>query len=239
MIATGQQDGFEERIRHFLETFTQELSRQVTLGQAATDPDYFHFQKTVNSNVRRNAQIRNQILLRKLLVFDPRFTDVLGLSVIAEASIEQALAETGKRIAALIQRRNEEYARDQGEDLFKPTNKTTSALSTIGMPVRDYPQYREWLDGLYFLFRESVGQRLDGIWPESFKDVNTLRTAEHHDVDHGKTSKVSAKRRRFGNVFRKLAGVTTPETLAPERFVLVQAKLLQALEGDIQNLKWK
>ena len=66
-----------------------------------------------------------------------------------------------------------------------------------------------------------------------------MRTAEHHDVDHGKASKIAAKRRGFGKVFTKYSGVTTPDTLAPESFVLVQAKLLAALETDLRNLKWK
>jgi hypothetical protein len=216
-----------------------ELSRQVTLGQEATDPDYLLFQKTVNSNVSRNAQIRNEILLRKLLVFRPAFADVLGVSVIAESGIARSLAEAGKRVAALIQKRNEEYSRDHGEDLFKATNKTVGALATLAEPLRSYQDYRDWLDGLYFLFRESVGQRLDGAWPQSFAEVNTLRTAEHHDVDHGNAGKVAAKRIALGKVFKKYAGVTTPSTLAPESFVVVQAKLLASLESDLRTLKWK
>ena len=96
------------------------------------------------------------------------------------------------------------------------------ALATLGKPLRSYQDYRDWLDGLYFLFRESVGQRLDGAWPQSFAEVNTLRTAVHHDVDHGKARKVAAKRLAFGKVFKKYAGVTTPSTLAPESFVVVR-----------------
>ena len=239
LITAGKQDGHEDAMRRFFVAFMEELSRQVTLGQEATDADYLLFQKTVNSNVRRNAQIRNEILLRKLLVFEPVFADVFGVSVIAESGIAQSLAEASKRFAAIIQEKNEEYSRDHGEDLFKATNKTAAALASLAEPLRDYHHYRDWLDGLYFLFRESVGQRLEGAWPQSFAEINTLRTAERHDVDHGKARKVAAKRIGLGKVFKKYAGVTTPSTLAPENFVVVQAKLLASLESDLRTLKWK
>jgi hypothetical protein len=239
LICADKQDGSENTMRRFFESFMEELSRQVTLGQQATDPDYLLFQKTVNSNIRRNAQIRNEILLRKLLLFDPALADLFAASVIAESGIARSLSEAGRRVADLIQKRNDEYSRDHGEDLFKATNKTTAAIAALGSPVKDYAQYRDWLDGLYFIFRESVGDRLDGVWPGSFADVNTLRTAEHHDVDHGKASKVSAKRRGFGEVFKKYAGATTPSTLAPDKFALVQANLLATLEADLRSLKWK
>ncbi|MCX7048273.1 MAG: DUF262 domain-containing protein [Candidatus Sumerlaeota bacterium] len=239
LIISGKQNGHEDDMRHFFESFIEKLSQQVTLGREATDADYLLFQKTVTSNVRRNAQIRHEILLRKLLVFQPAFADLLGVSMIAESGIEQSLDKAGKQIAALIQKKNEEYSRDYGEDLFKATNKTSAALTALGEPLHNYNHYRDWLDGLYFLFRESVGQRLDSAWPQSFADVNALRTAEHHDVDHGKEKKVAAKRLGLGKVFKKYAGATTPSTLAPESFVVVQAKLLAALESDLRTLKWK
>lgn len=237
LMTTGKIEGQERAVRRFFDTFMVELSRQVTLGQDATDPDYLEFQKTVNTNVRRNAQIRNEILLRKLLVYDPRFVDILGVSVIAESAFDSSLKACGIRIAVLIQKTNEEFARRHGEDLFKPTNKTVSTLQAIGAPIRKYDQYRDWLDGMYFLFRESLGQRLGENWPESFSDINTLRTAERHDIDHGDRGKIVKKRSAIGKTFAKYAGATTPDTLAPEAFEIMQAKLLQAVERDIQTLK--
>ncbi len=239
LIQTGKQKGTESRLRKFFEYFMEELSKQVTLGPQATDPEYLTFQKTVNANVRRSAQIRNEILLRKLLAYDPVFADVFGVSVIAESAIDKSLPEYGKRIRTLIEQHNEEYAREKGEDLFKATNRTAIALANMGQPVKDYPGYRDWIDQMYFVFRESLGTRLDGKWPPSFVDVNTLRTAEQHDVDHGKKKKVKGKRIHLGDCFKKYAGVTTPSTLAPERFVLVQAKLLHEVEKDLRALKWK
>lgn len=41
-----------------------ELSRQVELGQEATDADYISFQRTVNANVRSGARTRQEQALR-------------------------------------------------------------------------------------------------------------------------------------------------------------------------------
>ena len=237
LILTGKHAGTEKRLRKFFEFFMEELSKQVTLGQKATDPEYLAFQKTVNANVRRGAQTRSEILLRKLLAHNPVFADILGVSVIAESATEKSVAERATRIVELIRQRNEEYAAQKGKDLFKLTNKSANALATIGHCVRDYRAYKDWIDRLYFIFRESVGTRLEGDWPPSFADVSTLRTAEQHDVDHGGPRKVKSKRIKLGKCFQRYGGVRTPSTLAPEKFVLVQASLLSAIEEDLRKLK--
>lgn len=238
ILQMGNNKGTETRLRKFFEFFSAELSRQVTLGQQATDPEYLIFQKTVNANVRRSAQTRNEILLRKLLVFDPRFADIFGVSLVAESAIDKALAEVGTRIRNLVEQINENYSRANGIDLFKATNKTANALANIGKLARDYAGYGKWIDKMYFVFRESLGTRLGGKWPQSFADVNALRTAEQHDVDHGKKRKITSTRKKLGVTFKKYSGALTPATLAPEKFAVVQASLLGALERDLRSLKY-
>jgi hypothetical protein len=90
----------------------------------------------------------------------------------------------------------------------------------------------------YFIFHEGPGQRLAGSVPQSFFDINLLRTGLQHDLDHGKPKEAASKRRAVGQAFKKYAGVTTPDSLAPERFPLVQAALMTALEGDLRGLTW-
>lgn len=238
ILQTGNSEGTAKRLRKFFVFFSGELSRQVTLGQKATDPEYLVFQKTVNANVRRSAQTRNEILLRKLLVFDPRFADIFGTSLVIESGIDKALAEHGERIRNLVEQINEDYSRTDGIDLFKATNKTANALAAIGKRARDYAGYGKWIDKMYFVFRESLGTRLDSNWPQGFADVNTLRTAEQHDVDHGKPKKISSARKKQGMIFKKYSGALTPTTLAPEKFAVVQASLLTQLERDLRGLKY-
>jgi hypothetical protein len=91
-----------------------------------------------------------------------------------------------------------------------------------------------WVDDLYFIFRESIGQRLTGLIPPSFQDVNDIRTALQRDVDHGKGS--GAKRKKLGASLNKYVGVTTADAIAPEQFQLLQANLLGALVTDLRSL---
>ena len=80
------------------------------------------------------------------------------------------------------------------------------------------------------------GNRLDAGWPESFGDINTLRTESRHDVDHGDAGKIRSKRKKIGTTFAKYAGGGTPGTLEPARFVLVQANLMGGIEADLKAL---
>ena len=73
--------------------------------------------------------------------------------------------------------------------------------------------------------------------PASFKDIDTFRTDLDHDVDHGKKSKIRAKRKLLGDTFNKYVGAPSPAGLAPERFIIVQANLLSALRRDLQQLQ--
>jgi len=236
LVAAGEASGLEKKVTAFVRGFLAELSRQVELGQAATDFDFIRFQKSVNANVKAGPRIRHEILLRKAFMFDPVLADAFGPTAVAVSGIAGRVNELGEAVAAQIGRLNTAYAAKHGEDLFKATNKTSQALLRIRKPAKDLEGYKALIDDLYFVFREGVGQRLDGRFPQSFVDVNTLRTDLQHDVDHGPAGKVAAKRKKIGTTFAKYAGAGSPEVLEPSRFVLVQANVLSALELDLQNL---
>ena len=239
LVATDHAEGLEGDLKRFFERFARELAKQVELGQAATDSDFLKFQKSVSANVRTGAQTRNEILLRKLFADAPKLAEVFDPSVLAESGVSQRVAELGAEIGNLVHEINKIYAAKHGKDLFKATNKTVQALNRIGKPIMRIEDYRQIVDDLYFQFRESAGQRLENSWPQSFADVNTLRTDLRHDVDHGSEAKVRAKRKDIGKVFVKYSGTGTPETTEPSRFVLVQANLLAAVEADLKILASK
>jgi len=236
LVATERAAELEGELRRFFEGFSRELSRQVELGQAATDSDYVIFQRSVNANVKSGPRIRHEILLRKLLAKSPKLAAAFDPTIISESGTASRVNQLGISIRDLIHTANTAYAAKHGEDLFKPTNNTARALTRIGTPISDFDRYKELIDDLYFLFRESVGQRLGTNWPSSFVDVNTLRTELRHDLDHGESGKVRAKRRKSGGAFAKYAGTGTAETLEPSRFVLVQANLLAGIEADLRPI---
>jgi hypothetical protein len=239
IIETDRADSTERPLYRFFDHFSRELAKQVELGQNATDGDYLEFQRTLSANVKAGAKIRHQILLRKLLANDPVLAAVLGPEAVAESGLGAEIKRLAESIGSLISGINDRYSATNGKDLFKATNKTASALTSIAKTARDFDGYKSFVGDLYFLFWEGSGQRLSGNVPKSFEDVNSLRTALQHDVDHGKPQDVARKKRRLGQVFKAYSGELAPVTLAPERFAVVQANILRALEADLGALVWK
>lgn len=178
-------------------------------------------------------------MLRKLFRIAPDLADVFDPSVIAQSGVSGHIAVLGDSIVQLIDQLNKKHAAKTGEDLFKATNKTAQALLGIRKPAKDLGDYEALIDDLYFLFRESVGTRLNGAWPPSFGHVNELRTDLRHDVDHGDAGKVRAKRRKAGGTFKLYAGAGTPDTIEPVKFPLIQSNILGAIEGDLRGLLLK
>ena len=236
IVETGQAESLERKVAAFIAHFLNELTKQVELGQVATDYDYIRFQKTINANVRAGARIRHEILLRKAFMYDPALADVFDPTSVAASGIPGRVKELAENIAFHIQRINSAYSAAHGEDLFKATNKTAQSLLSIGKPIQGLSGYKDLMSNLYFVFREGVGLRLEKNLPPSFVDINTLRTDLQHDVDHGDARKIRKKRIKIGSTFEKYSGAKSPQTLDPNRFVLVQANVLSAIEMDLQNL---
>ena len=236
LVQTSRSAGHEKKILKFFTTFTEELGKQIELGQSATDSDYLLFQRSVNANVKGGAKIRHQVLLRKLFTLAPELAEVFDPSIVAESGVSGRITGLGDSISSLIDQVNKKYAASNGEDLFKATGKTAQAQIKLRKAITNLEDYKAFIDNLYFLFRESVGSRLQNGWPASFADVNDLRTDLRHDVDHGEAAKVRSKRRKFGKIFARYAGSASPETIEPLRMPLLQANLLAAIEGDLRAL---
>jgi hypothetical protein len=236
LIEGGDMTGQEKRIRKFVERFLEELIHQVELGRRASDTDYIDFQRTVTANIKSGAKIRQSILLRKLLAFDPSFAELFDAVSAAEGGLRTAVREDANAIAKLVNDLNTQYAAKHGEDLFKATNKTVQAQIALGTPITTFDDYKTFIENLYFIFHESSGSRLAGNVPQSFGDINTLRTDLQHDLDHGPAGKVRTKRKKSGTVFAKYSGIPSPVSLAPERFLVVQANLIGAVKSDLKKL---
>ncbi len=238
IVTSGRAAGNERLLADFFERFMKELSRQVEMGQKATDRDYVEFQRTVNANVRSGPKVRHEVMMRKLLSAEPAFAHLLDPTAVAESGLSAQIQHDAVALAQLVAAANAKHAAEKGDDLFKPTNKTVLSQMSMGKVVTDLAGYKDFIDNLYFLFHEGVGSRLEKSRPESFRDVNLLRTALQHDVDHGEQSKARTKRRKLGETFRKYSGATSPDTLAPMLFQVVQANLLVALRKDLEGLTW-
>lgn len=238
-VASKRSSGLEQHFAKFVIWFLDELTKQVELGQKATDYDFIVFQKSINANVKAGAKTRQEILFRKALMHSVEMASAFSAGEIAASGMGARVSELGSSIANQINSINSAYAGVHGEDLFKATNKTATALRLLGEGVSEKTGYTKFIDNLFFIFRESIGQRLADQMPTSFVDINTLRTDLQHDVDHGDAGKVRSKRRKIGSVFEKYSGAYSPDVLDPLRFVLVQVNILSAIDLDLINLKVK
>ena len=239
LVATNRSNGCETKLRKFFESFMTELAEQVEMGQNATDTDYVTFQRSVSANVRGGAKTRQEIFLRKLFRIAPELANIFDSSVVAESGISGRIGMLGASVCKLVGDLNGMHATKTGEDLFKSTNRTTQALSRLSKPAKDLKAYGDLVDDLYFLFRESAGNRLNGTLPVSFGHINDLRTDLRHDVDHGKSSKVRAKKRKVAKAFAHYAGDGTPDTIDPAKFPLVHCNILAAVEDDLRKMRLK
>ena len=219
----------------FASHFVKGLAEEVEKGREATDTDYITFQKSVNANVRSGPATRHKILLRKLFQFDPDILDLTDDRVVASADFSGEIVELGRDIRKMTALVNDAHAATAGVDLFKSTNKTAEALNALSEPIASYGDYKCLVEHLYFQFWEGPGSKLTQK-PQSFADINALRTELEHDTDHGKAKDVMKKKLRYGQVFQMYAGSTSPSVASPARFPLMQLRLLQAVKSDLQGL---
>lgn len=235
-VEGGQLAGKEAMFGSFATHFVKELATEVDKGHAATDTDYLEFQSSINANVKSGAATRHRVLLRKLFGYHPELLDISHLPAVS-AGFDEEIGKVAHRISLALAAVNTKYAADHGKDLFKPTNKTVTALTSFGIPAKSLADFKVLVEGLYFTFWEGHGGKVPNI-PQSFKDVNTLRTEFEHDVDHGGAGKYKAKKLAHAAVFEKLSGIKSPAAAGPERFPLAQLKLLQQIEKDLNALGW-
>jgi hypothetical protein len=236
LVATGNSTGKEKRFNKFINWFFSELSRQIELGLDASDADFVSFQRSINANVRAGAKDRHNILVRKLVAYDPLLASVFDPAEILSSGVKIEIKRIAESIKHLVETTNDAYSSKNGKDLFKMTNKTVAALSRLSMPIADEAGYSRLVTDLYFLFWEGPGERLAGKEPQSFVDINVARTDLQHDVDHGKVSKVAKKKKLAAETFKKYSTFPTPGTAPPESFPIFQAAILFAVEQDLVNV---
>ena len=223
-------------LKQFIDSFLDELARQVELGQEATDQDFIRFQTTVNANVRSGPRTRQDILVRKLVAHDPTFVELFEIDTIAASGLDQEIKRLGIAIGKRITSLNFDYSAVHGKDLIKMTTRNAEALRQLPIPIRDLGGYKELIDHLYFLLHEGPGGRLPDR-PQSFEDVGLLRSGVRHDLDHGRAGEAAKKRRRIGAVFSRYARSSSPETVEATRFPAVQLGILRKVLLDLEGLK--
>jgi hypothetical protein len=182
-------------------------------------PKRFGFVSLLSAHVRKRAGVGH---LAQILSWNPEACRKRS------SQPYRGARRLGERVCRPNQRqvRSQEWGGSvQGYEQNRPGIPTGSTN-----PQKTGDAYKNFIDDLYFLFRESVGTRLNGVWPQSFVHVNELRTDLRRDVDHGDAGKVRAKRRKAGSTFALYGGTGTPDTIESVKFPLVQSNVLNAID---------
>jgi hypothetical protein len=219
----------------FTEHFAGELAEQIELGQEATDLDYLAYQRTVNANLKSGPLTRHQILLRKLFVFDPSFSESFSKAEFSGSHIDAAIRGVASDLREVVPDLNEVHSSSTGHDLFKITTKVTKSLNAISETAKDSNSFATLISHLYFVFKESIGKKLQSV-PKSFADVNDMRIGMQHDLDQEGPAAAAKKKAAHGVVFKKYLGVTSPALANSDRFTIGQLKVLTALRDDMFQL---
>ena len=228
-------DGHEKDIAEFASEFVSGLSAEVEKGQSASDGEFIKFQRSINANVKSGPEIRNKILVKKLIQSKPNLLEDAFSDLAVSVDLVGDIKSISQDVAEKIININKTYSSKSGEDFFKMTSKTAQALTKIGAFANSYDNYKKFVEQLYFLFWEGPGSKMPEK-PQSFKDINVLRTDLQHDTDHGDKNKVRNKKKKHGEVFEKYSGVSSISLASPPSFSLLQLNILIALRNDLEFL---
>jgi len=224
----------------FVEDFFTRLTKEVEKGSRSRQKDLLAYQAAVSYASAEGESIRKRIniLTQQLATYDANFSSLLGANQTASDLTAQSIEEQTEMIRQTIYSNNESYSADNGEDLFKMTNRSTKALNELSRPCRDENSYKKLIDNLYFLVYEGSGncKRLPQPPPQFSMDVKFLRTGLRHDVDHGSAAEIAKKKRQHATTFQKYSGKKTLGECGPEDFLATQLRLYAEMRDFLEAL---
>ncbi len=237
---SGQLRKMEKRSGEFFEKFSHNLRSEVEKGKLATDGDLIAYQQAINYGTadRESIEKRNEILVKKLILFDPSYAQCFLKTGSMEKSIEKQIQSLATRVGDLVYKCNEVYRSKNGEDLFKATNETAKGLRLIESTLKNQELYGQFIDALYKIIYEGSGSgtRLGSTLPDMVRDIVALRIDLRHDLDHGKASKIRAKEKQLTKTVMKYSGKLSIQLLGKEDFLALQLGILDGLKNYLDTL---
>lgn len=234
-------DTAAKQFQDFVQTFFRQLSAEVQKGVKAVDKELLRYQQAISSGSTGGDSIRSRIaiLTKRLATHSATFSGLLSAYDGVGDAASLAVGELHEVSRTLVYEVNRTYSANNGDDLFKMTTKSSSAIHKLGVPCYDITAYGEFIDALYFLVYEGSGncKRLPVSAQNFAMDVKFLRADIRHDLDHGSGKDVAEKITRNAEVFKRYSGKMTPEECGPDEFITIQLRILQALVQFLSSLK--
>lgn len=224
----------------FVNKFFSDLAAEVEKGHESTEKELLRYQLAISVGSADGPSIkaRNNILAKRLSMYSPEFSPLMGLYSDVENEAVRNLGEIAESIKETVFAVNRKYQGANGEDLFKMTTESVAGLNKLGVVCKDSNTFGEFVDSLYFLIYEGSGscKRLPSPPPDFAMDVKFLRTSLRHDVDHGDSNEVKKKHIRNADVFKKYSGKVTLGECSPEEIFVTQLRILEEALSFLKKL---
>ena len=215
----------------FIIKFFDDLASEVEKGHESTEKELLRYQQAISVGSADGPSIkaRNNILAKRLAMFAPEFTSLLGVYTEVENEATKNLGELAESVKEMVFTVNRKYQGINGEDLFKMTTESAAGLNKLGGVCKDGTSFGNFIDAIYFLIYEGSGscKRLPNPTPDFAIDIKFLRTSLRHDVDHGEPSEVKKKLVRNADVFKKYSGKVSLGECSPEEILLTQLRIVE------------
>ncbi len=236
-----------QTLRTFYLDFYSKLQNEIEKGANASDAELIIFQSKVNQDAdsKDSIQIRQNIIARRLVVFDEYYKDFLKIKEFDEEYSKLKVLKDTKSLTddclEKIASVNKEYSLKNGGDLFKLTNEFLSSLPKIGNVIQNKTDYKNFIDGLYKTIYEGSGSlsripknliKDDSLWME----IKHLRTDLFHDIEHGDIANIKKKQKVISNIYLKYCQKKSLSSLKINDLNIIQSKLLLELNNNLQIL---
>ena len=171
-------------------------------------------------------------------------TDFDGdVDVEVASALPSRISHYGGEIVNVVVRINEKRRLCGEQDVFKPTNRSLKAASSIPTIVADSESlFGEIIDDLYFLLYEGAGgsklrlidlangNELAPLW-----HLKQLRLYFRHDIEHGSESEIKKKHQKIADAFSAITGGDIPSR--PYEWIAAQSALYQQLHSMLITIQ--
>lgn len=196
-----------------------ELATKVVQDQIISVGNYIT-EETIDTDSRSKDENQSKTIIQYMPVY-------LGYALRGDSSydLEEEYAksamgkivEGGKNIASKLQYINDLRTAAGEEPMFKPTNKTYTAIPCLTSSFSvDQNTFGNVIDSLYMLIYEGSGNAkrilevLNDTECSPLWDVKHLRTDCRHDVEHGSDNDIKKKKNNIGKAYKTICGNLKP-----------------------------
>jgi len=155
------------------------------------------------------------------------------------------LREKQESIKKLVNKINDLYLQIDGEHLIKYTGRGVKNLDSLGQLSYNLDSINGFIKKVYQIFIEGPGSKVRrAIFKRALHDadnilveINSIRTDEQHDVEHGKPNKIRKKKEAATKVYKKYTSKNDLSAFSELDYYKLQLGILISIEKALNQAK--